>query len=150
VLPALLTSGETEVTCTTVNACGADSACSFPVTVRNKPARLFKQEAADLLRALPSTGHNEADNDIADADDVGGLAAATAAALAAGCHLDGANTDDGECLCEKAVDNVHDAETHWVQGQDKLADGDPDMAEYRFRQAFDDTVKVHDAVHWCE
>jgi hypothetical protein len=80
----------------------------------------------------------------------GALAAAMTAAVAAGCDLDGPNTDNGDCRCVKAVDNIDDAEVHLAQGLDKLADGDLDMAEYRFRQTFDDTVKVHDAVHWCE
>jgi hypothetical protein len=78
------------------------------------------------------------------------LVAATAAALAAGCDLGGSNTDDGDCRCVKAVDNVDDAEVHLAQGLDKLASGDLEMAEYRFRQTYEDTVKVQDAVHWCE
>jgi hypothetical protein len=79
------------------------------------------------------------------------LQGATAAAEAAGCDLDGGpNTDDGDCRCEKAADNVLDAETHLAQGLDKLDQGDSDMAEYRFRQTHEDTVKVHDAVHWCD
>jgi hypothetical protein len=74
---------------------------------------------------------------------------AMATAVAAGCDLDGSNTDDDECRCVKAVDNVDDAVVHLAQGQDKLQDGDLAMAEYRFRQTWEDTRKTRHAVHWC-
>jgi hypothetical protein len=48
------------------------------------------------------------------------------------------------------VDNVLDAEAHLAEGLEERAQQDQEMADYRFRQAFDDTVKVHDAFHWCE